>query len=196
MAQDPAALIAEAQRGDRAAFDDLVRVFHRGVFGYARRVLRDEQRAVEVTQETFVRAWRYRGSFDPSRGSVRGWLFAIAANRLRDARIPRKTAAVSLDDVPEQTTGESSGLEAYARKVAHAELLTALDGLEPEQREVMTLRYLSNLSYPEVATALGISPGAARMRALRGREQLAQRLLESSRSSESSESNERRQASR
>jgi RNA polymerase sigma-70 factor (ECF subfamily) len=167
--------MVRAQSGDRRAFDDLVRVFHRGVYGYALRVLGDEDSAAEVTQETFVRAWRYRASFKPAGGGFRGWLFAIAANQIRDAH-GRRARAQPVENLDDLVAGGVGGLEAYARTVLREEVLAALEGLETEQREVIALKYLSGLTYGQIAQALEISVSAAKMRALRGREILARRL--------------------
>lgn len=170
-----------ALSGDRGAFDELVRCLHRPVYGYALRVLGDEPRALEVAQDTFVRAWRYRASFDPQAGGLRAWLFAIAANRIRDALAAAPRPLQPLHEVPEAAEPQapaSAGLEAYARDAVREQVAAALESLEPEQREVIALKYLSGLSYPQIAAALGISPGAARMRALRGRDVLSRRLAD------------------
>ncbi len=170
------ALLARAQRGDRGAFDAVVRRLHRDVFGYARRVLGDDERAADVTQETFVRAWRYRSSFDPGAGSVRSWVFAIAANRVRDQLARRRLDSAPAEELERVAAPGVGGLEAYARGVLREHLLAALEELPAEQREVIGLKYLADLSYPEVARALGLSVGAAKMRALRAREALARAL--------------------
>ena len=168
-------LMRRARSGEREAFDELVRRFYRAVFSYARRVLGDEDSAAEVVQETFVRAYRYRESFDAASGSVRGWLFAIAANRLRDARRERGRAAASLDPTDLVASGEE-GLEAFARGALREEVARALAELPLEQREILTLKYVSDLSFDDVARALGLSVSAAKMRALRARDVLARRL--------------------
>jgi RNA polymerase sigma-70 factor (ECF subfamily) len=173
---DDRELMARAQRGDRAAFDDLVGRYYRGVFSYARRVLGDDDRAGETTQETFVRAFRYRASYKPEAGSVRGWIFAVAANRIREARKERREGPEPLDPDFPIAAREQEGLEAFARGALRDEVARALEDLAPEHREVIALKYLSELSYEDVARALGLSVSAAKMRALRARDLLARRL--------------------
>lgn len=180
--------MARAQRGDRAAFDELVRVHHRLVYGYARRVLCDEDAAVDVTQDVFVRAWRYRASCDPPR--LRGWLLGIAANRVRDAlraRDHRLDRPGELDDPTTLPASGDAGLALLARGALRDEVARAVEALPPDQREVIALRYLSDLSYEEVAEALSLSVGAARMRALRARDALARSLARLVQSSDSGE---------
>ena len=175
---EAARLMIRAQHGERAAFDDLVRAFYRGVYSYARRALEDEDTALEVTQETFARAYRYRASYGKSSGSVRGWLFAIAANRIRDAwkTLGRRPAQIS--DMGKIADAGETGLEVFARGAVREEVQRALSELPREQREVLALKYLSDLSYAEVGQALGVSVSAAKMRALRARDVLARRLAE------------------
>ncbi|MBI3725996.1 sigma-70 family RNA polymerase sigma factor [bacterium] len=173
---DDRELMSRAQRGERPAFDDIVGRYYRGVFSYARRVLGDDDRAAEATQETFVRAFRYRASYKPAAGSVRGWIFAVAANRIREARKERREGPEALDDQPEPEQRGEAGLEAFARGALREEVGRALEELAPEHREVIALKYLSELSYEDVARALGLSVSAAKMRALRARDLLAQKL--------------------
>ncbi len=166
--------MARAQRGDRAAFDELVRGHLRVVFGYARRLLGDDEAAAEVTQDVFVRAWRYRASCDARR--VRAWLLGIAANRARDALRARGAAPAPLDDPAAVVGDDDGGLASFSRRWVRDEVVRAVEALPPEHREVVALRYLGELSYEEVAAHLGLSVGAARMRALRAREALARAL--------------------
>jgi RNA polymerase sigma-70 factor (ECF subfamily) len=166
--------MARAQRGDRAAFDEVVRVHHRLVYAYARRVTGTDDQAVEVTQDVFVRAWRYRASCDPPR--LRAWLLGIAANGARDALRERGVAPAALEDPGALPAGGEGGLAALARGALRDEVARAVDALPAEQREVIALKYLSDLSYEDVAEALGLSVGAARMRALRARDALARAL--------------------
>ena len=180
-----AELMRSAQRGDRSAFEQLVRSYWRGVYSYARRVLADEDLAQEVAQDTFVRGWRYRASWRDSAGTVRAWLFAVAANRIRDARRARREDPRRIETSDDFAADGEAGLEAFARGAIRREVALALDALDPDQREVLALKYLSDLSYEEVAAALGLTVSAAKMRALRARDELARRLRRLVRDSES-----------
>jgi RNA polymerase sigma factor (sigma-70 family) len=169
-----AELMASAQRGDREALETLVRSYYRAVYSYARRVLRDEELASEVTQDTFTRVFRYRASWKPDSGSVRSWIFAVAANRIRDARKARREEPAPIEG--EVAAAGETGLALFARGALREEVARALDELDPTEREVLALKYLSDLSYEEVAKALGVSVSAAKMRALRARDALAARV--------------------
>ena len=178
-ADDDRQLMARAQRGERGAFDSLVGKYHRAVFSYARRVLGDEDLAQEAAQETFVRAFKYRASFDATSGSVRGWLFAVAANRVRDLAKARRDRPRALEDGDADGVAAAGGEDAlavFARGALREAVVRAVEELSPELREVLALKYLSDLSYEEVAKALGLSVSAAKMRSLRARDILARRL--------------------
>ncbi len=174
--QDDAELMARSKSGDREAFDVLVRRHFDAVATYAARILKDDDRGLEATQETFVRAFKYRESYREEAGSVRGWIFSIATNRIRDAAKRRKGEPESLEFAAEPVAASEDALATFARGALRETVLEALADLPPEYREVVVLKYLNDLSYEEVARALDLTVGAARMRALRARDLLARRL--------------------
>src|SRR2546423_1630756 len=164
---DDRELMARAQAGDRRAFDELVRRYQRAVYSYTRRVLRDEPLAAEACQDAFVRAYKYRSSYKAEAGPVRGWLFAVAANSIRDARRQRREGPAPLEDAAQVAASEEDGLAVFARGAVRDAVASALEALPEDMREVVAMKYVSDLSYEEVARALGISVSAAKMRALR-----------------------------
>lgn len=169
-------LMVRAQAGDRSAFDELVHRHERAVYAYARHCLRNTAQATEATQDAFVRAYTYRASFKPDHGSVRGWLLAVAANGIRDALRARRQAPLPLEHAAQVPASSEDGLRAFERAEVRGDIERALETLEPEHREVIVLRYVSELSFEEVARVLGITVGAAKMRAARARDVLARRL--------------------
>lgn len=175
-APDDAELMARAQAGDRPAFDELVRRHERAVFAYALRCLGDKGRAADATQDSFVRAYTYRSSFKSESGSVRGWLLGVAANRVRDLVKERRDAPRPLVEAAGVAATTEDGLAAFERAEVREGVARALADLEPEHREVIALRYAAGLSFEEVAKTLGITVGAAKMRAARARDVLARRL--------------------
>ena len=130
------------------------------VLAVARRILQNESLAEEIAQETFLTFWRDPGAFVPSRGSLGGWLAAVARNKAIDAvrsegsRTRRQELlAVNEDlpiDLPDLDTARSVR-DAVAR-------LTYL------QREALFLAYFEGLTYREVAIRLGIPEGTAKTR--------------------------------
>lgn len=175
---DDADLLGRAQGGDALAFEAIVRRHFDAIHAYARRALGGDDRAQETTQETFVRAYRYRASYDPAAGSVRAWLVGIAANRIRDARRAQRKgpAGLSPERARELADSTEAAFEALAREDVRGEVRAALAALDDEERTILELRYMGELSYEDVASALGISVGAARLRAFRARDVLARKL--------------------
>ena len=80
------------------AFEELYRSSRDDVYAYVSGMLRDRSAAEDVTAQAFERAYRRRASFDPSRGSHRGWLFGIARNAALDELRRRKRHTELADD--------------------------------------------------------------------------------------------------
>lgn len=156
-----AALVARAQRGERGAFDGLVRRHQRGVWRVVRRYLRNDADASDVTQQAFVRAFR---SLERFRGeaSVRTWLYRIginlALNHLRDHA--REQPAEIADDAMTSAPIGAAALESAERG---ARLRAAVGQLPPKQRLVLELRVFEDLPFREVAALAECSENAAKV---------------------------------
>jgi RNA polymerase sigma factor (sigma-70 family) len=169
-------LLRESRR-DLDAFRDFYERYSDQVFGYFRRRTADEDTALELTAETFSRAWVARERFeDRYQGSAAPWLFGIARNVLlmsvRRGAVERR-AAERLGVLERlDLAGEPAAPE--ARWSDGADEL--LDTLPLSQREALRLRIVDERSYDEVADALGTSRSAARVRVYRGLAALRERL--------------------
>lgn len=173
-----AALLQRAGQGDRAAFDALV-VRHAGSILRLARTRVSPAEADDVLQQTFLAAWRgaagYRGD-----AAVKTWLFSIARNtatRVRERERRAPAADVTLDELGVQAgwgshDPETLAMAAERRHVVHA----AFEALEPEAREVLTLRDLEGLSGEDTAAMLGLSLAAMKSRLHRARMSLAARV--------------------
>ncbi len=165
--------------GDERAFENLVTRYEARVRNLASAMLRDRALAEDVAQETFLAAYRKARTFR-GEGTVRGWLFRIAAHRAQD-ELRRRTrrGEVELDGARE------SGAEA-AFETGLA-LSKALSKVRPEYRTVMILREVEGLSYQEIAQALDWPIGTVETRIHRARMEL-RALLQDARSREASKS--------
>lgn len=148
--------------GDTAA---LVRRHYGPVYGLVRRLLRDDADARDAAQETFARAIGHLGSYDP-RKSFRGWLFAIAANHVRDLLRRRRQLPLE-NDAEERVPDLTVPQDALMHREDRDRILAAVDRLPFDLKVVVTLHYQQDLPAPEIADALGVTANAVRIRLYR-----------------------------
>jgi RNA polymerase sigma-70 factor (ECF subfamily) len=160
------------RRTDPAPIEPLFRAHFDAIFRYAScRVGRDA--ALDVASETFAQALRSIGRLDPDR-EPRPWLFGIAANVLRhhSRAEARRLGAYARVERP---TGPSSRGDEHMTDHSGA-IVEALSALTPEDRETILLFAWADLSYDEIADALGIPVGTVRSRINRARRLLRNSL--------------------
>ena len=164
---DPRTLV-RARQGDLAAFEELVRTYQAEVFRFARHLTRDRTAAEDVTQEAFLRAFRFIGGY---RGETRfsSWLLRITRNCAIDAARKQHYPIVDQDARPERAG-------AVANAVVRAELDAALASLGTEHRETFLLVEVLGLSHREVADVLGVRVGTVKSRMFRARQALCRAL--------------------
>ncbi len=162
-----------------ADFEDAFREHFAQVYRFiARRV--GTGLAEDLAAEAFATAYRRRASYDRERGSLRSWLFGIAANIVRE-HWRDEQRLLELDARLASGGTGSFDDDADSRVVAAAlapQIAGALAALNPEQREVLLLHAWADLSHEEISAALGIANGTARSRLSRARAALRARLGE------------------
>lgn len=173
---DETALARRAQSGDGAAFGDLVRRYTGAVFNQAYRMLGDRHEAEDAVQEVMLRAFNRIDTYDPTRRFLT-WLLTIGANYCIDRLRRRRVSWVTLDDVAfwlptEQAGPERSALVAERR----AAVQRALQQLPEAYRGPTVLRYWHDLSYLEIAEALGLTEATVKTRLHRARRMLEEAL--------------------
>lgn len=142
------------------------------VFTYCQRSLGDRDRAADCTQETFVGAWRSRDRYDPSKGSLAGWLVGIARYKVLDAHRAAPRVPVPMAEPPEGDGAGDTGDELADRLlVTHA-----LRDLPDRSRQVIELAFWSELSQSEIATRLGVPLGTVKSDMRRGLQRLRAHL--------------------
>jgi RNA polymerase sigma factor (sigma-70 family) len=148
------------------------------IYRYLRYHVASADEADELTAETFLRAVRAAASFDPARGNAKAWLFRIAQNVLRDARRrERRRGSVSIEAFRDLVSDAPSPEERLLHEEEVRRLLAAMDELSERDREVVSLRYASELEYPEIAGILGIREAAVRTRLWRALGRLREALV-------------------
>lgn len=178
----------------RAFVEQLFRLHQGEIYAYLARMVRDPELAADLTQETFVKAYRAFDSLeDPARG--RAWLYQIAGRTALDELRRRRIVRF----VP--WTGESREVVASAEETAlhrrvSAELERALGRIPARQRQALLLAELHELTGLELAEALGVSHVAARALLTRARESLRQALVVERAASAEREATHEREARR
>lgn len=169
------AFVEGADGSLRAVYDR----FGAMVYGIARGVLRSATDAEEVTQATFVSAWQGRDTFDPTRGSLAGWLIGIArrrtADRLRTMERERKAtdaAAQLVEQEPRRGTQPGPGDQVVDRIV----VADGLAHLAEPQRRVLELAFFDDLTHRQIASVTGLPLGTVKSHVRRGLAQLRRRL--------------------
>jgi len=164
-------LIARAQSGDRAAFEELVRIYAERLHAVVLRLCANGHDAEEVTQEAFLRAWRAIDRFD-GRSHFFTWLYRIGINEAkRHSQRRQRMRVISIDDAPPgELTDPSEAPEARARQSeARAALEAAVSALPIDYRAPLVLRDIAGLSTTEAAEILGLSEAAFKSRLHRAR---------------------------
>ena len=152
--------------GDRDAVAELYDRHAARVLGLAYRIVRNSGDAEDVVQEVFSQAWRTAGNYEPSRGSVAGWLLMMARTRAIDRLRARQSrpqvdAAPDLDRLPSDSASTSDRMIANQQA---ANVRAAMLALPPEQKVALELAYFEGLTQSEIAERLQIPLGTAKTR--------------------------------
>ena len=170
-------LVEAAQAGDRWALEELVRRTHRSVYTCALRLVGNPDDAADVTQDVYLRVVRKLSSFRHE-ASFTTWLNRVTTNVAMSA-LKRRTRRVAVEGaiIPPDTRDPSPDPAERAETVALAQRLERLIAELPQgQRQVLVLRDLYGQSTDEVADAMGLTPGAVKVRLFRARERLKAEL--------------------
>ena len=170
-----AQLIAQAQKGDRNAFSELVRVHAQGVLNVVYHLCGDMLIAEDAAQETFIRAWQNLPNYRPQT-SLRNWLYRIAFNAGMD--MIRKNRRIVPDDINEMRLADDQpSLEAAVAERERAKLVQgAILSLPDASRAVLVLREYEGLSYQEISSTLDIPVGTVMSRLNYARKLLKSKL--------------------
>ncbi len=176
-------LISRCLAGDEAAWEELVRLHTRRVYGLCYRFTNSNSEAQDLTQEVFLRVFRTIRTFRAPEGSFATWLTRLTRNLLIDhyrrTRQERVTDSIEgqLPIIEEQGAGATQRPDEAVSGHETSEILQAtLQKLSPDLREAVILRDLQEMEYREIAQVLGIPEGTVKSRINRGRAELA-RLL-------------------
>ena len=176
--------LKQAAKGDSTAFEKLVLKYQSQVYNFCFRIMGNSEDAADMTQETFLKVWRNLESFH-GEASFATWLFRLASNTCLDQlrsmkRRPTLPMTLTDRDGEEQTMevpdSAPSPEEQLVKKEDSVLLQEAMSSLDAEQRQILTLRVVNDLSYTEIAQALSLKEGTVKSRLARAREHLRKKL--------------------
>jgi len=177
------ALIARAADGDVNAFNQLILEYQQMAFNVAYRILSDEDKAMDATQDAFLRGFRALHQFRG--GSFKAWLLRIVTNCSYDQlRVKQRRPTTPIDDLVEDDEHSTLVEDPGERPEEHVERMelgsaiqAALSLLPEEQRTVLVLSDIEGLSYEEIAEVTLVSLGTVKSRLSRARAKLRDYLL-------------------
>ncbi len=177
-------LVKRVQQGEKAAFDLLVLKYQHRIVKLVSRYVREPTDALDITQETFLKAYRALGNFRGD-SAFYTWIYRIAINTAKNylVSLSRRPPEVDLD----ARDGDSIDLEGLQRSLDTPErlllteeiretILDAINKLPDDLREAITLREVDGMSYDEIATVMDCPIGTVRSRIFRARDAIDQRI--------------------
>ncbi len=175
---DIANLLRRIADGDRDAFAEVVETYQRPLFGFLGRLGIPKAVAVEIAQETFLRAWRNLGQYQTGRAEFSTWLFSIARNLALNemTRASNRDGATAMDDGSMAGSTSSEPLNQLVQTQMNTELQNALLRLPLPERTTLALACVRELPLAEIAVLEGTTVGAIKTRLHRTKAQLRQWL--------------------
>lgn len=188
--ENPQDLMRLVQEGDEAAFREIVRRFREPVISFATRLLNDQEKAMDVAQETFINVFTHAASYRPMAGFT-AWLYRIAYNlsiteirrrgRHRALSLDTGTGAKRADGAPLRgidpadpgSTVEQSLLDEERREAVRR----CVASLPPRYRAAIVMKDMEGMTFEEIGSVLGCPESTVKSRVMRGRDMLRRRLI-------------------
>ena len=171
-------VVARARAGDAEAWGELYRDFAPAIFRFCRRALPTREDAEDATMDIFTKLKDVLGQYDETR-SFSAWLYRVSANHcwdiLRRRKIRQDKETEDVDEVPLEHP-DPNQLDRLIEQRTSEEVRAALQKLGPRARMALVLRYYSDMSYDEIADALGVRRAFVGVVLLRARHELRQAL--------------------
>lgn len=178
--------IKKAAQGDATAFEELLVRYQGQVYNLCLRMTANAEDAADLTQEAFVKVWKNLDTFQFD-AAFSTWLYRLASNCCLDflrsrKRRPTVSLTMETDEEDEQTAelpdDSPTPEEAAIVREERETLYLAMQSIDDEQRQILTLRVVNDLSYSDIARVLGIREGTVKSRLSRARESLRKKLTE------------------
>jgi RNA polymerase sigma-70 factor (ECF subfamily) len=177
-------LVARVQKGDKSAFDLLVRKYQHKIAKLVSRYVYDRSEVEDVTQEAFIKAYRAMSGFR-GESAFYTWLYRIAINTAKNYLVSqgRRLPSADMESEEAELTEEGGSLREIATpehtaltgEIAET-VMAAMKALPEDLRTAITLREIEGLSYDEIAAVMDCPIGTVRSRIFRAREAIDKEL--------------------
>ncbi|MBT9552823.1 MAG: RNA polymerase sigma factor [Hydrogenophaga sp.] len=158
------ALMVRIKNREQAAMAELYVLCHAKVFRHVAYLIRDDQAARDITQDVFLRIWRYASAYDPAKSfNAMAWINQVARNQVLTELARRKRRQEDSDEILEDFADEGNEREQLARMTARSPAFTAAMGsLSASSRRVITMRFFAEQSLAEIASELDVPLGTVK----------------------------------
>jgi len=171
------ALIRHCQSGDKKSFRNLVEQYDSALFGTAYLMTRDRSLAEDAVQEALIKIWKNLPTFR-FKSSIKTWMIRIVVNEVKQQFRKKQLPAISLENLPEIAGGTDQSLDNIILDEKRRNLRQAMDKLSYQHKEVLVLRFFSELTVPEIAAVTSQREGTIKSRLSRAIGNLRQILYE------------------
>lgn len=166
-------LVTQAINGDTEAFGELYTHHVTKIYRYVYYNVHNKERAEDITQEVFLKAWKAIGSCKGKEKTFSSWLYRIAHNLIID-KLRKSQKQISHEaELPEDIRDTSDRMEI---SLEQRDLLKVIDVLSPNQRQVILMKFIEDMDNREIAETMGKSTGAIRILQMRALETLRKTL--------------------
>lgn len=177
MLDDDQALIKKILDGDKSSFEELMKKYNKKIFGFIFRMVRDEEVAIELTQDFFIKIFNVLAKYN-FEYKFSTWAYRICYNLVIDYVRKNQAYVDSLDDesVSQKQLLESEnyikedGFDKLAREEVREYIWKAVDAIPLKYRELILLRYLQGLKYDEIARTTELPVGTVKNRIFKAKE--------------------------
>lgn len=168
-------LISDCQKGNTEAFAELYDIYVQKIYSFIFHKVLHTETAEDLTSDTFLKALEKINTFNPQKAGFSTWLFQIARNTVIDHYRTYKSES-DIDDVWDLASSDDVLSQTDAR-ITYEKLQAHLKKFSSQEREILMMRFWQDMSYADIAAALGKTEASVKMAASRAVKKLKQEFL-------------------
>lgn len=154
-------LLKKAQEDDKDAFGQIYSLFYERIYKYCHFNCNNQETAIDICQDTFIKAWKALPRFDTSKGTFQAFLYRIAKNLIIDNSRKKKEESINNYEHLETKEDFASDID---KNTNISNLKGAIEQLKQKDKQIIVLHYFEELPGADIAKIIGIHEGALRVR--------------------------------